>query len=47
LGRDFGNEVEVLSGLTGQESVITSPPDSLVSGEQVRIAEPAKGANSK
>jgi RND family efflux transporter MFP subunit len=47
LGRDFGNEVEVLSGLTGQESVITSPPDSLVSGEQVRIAEPAKGASSK
>jgi RND family efflux transporter MFP subunit len=47
LGRDFGNEVEVVAGLTGQEIVITSPPDSLVSGEQVRIAEPAKGANSK
>jgi RND family efflux transporter MFP subunit len=47
LGRDFGNEVEVVAGLTGQELVITSPPDSLVSGEQVRIAEPAKGADSK
>jgi len=46
LGRDFGNEVEVVSGLTGQESVITSPPDSLVSGETVRIAEPAKGAGA-
>jgi RND family efflux transporter MFP subunit len=46
LGRDFGNEVEVLSGLTGQESVITSPPDSLISGEEVRIAEPAKGAGA-
>ena len=47
LGRDFGNEVEVVAGLTGQETVITSPPDSLVSGEQVRIAEPAKGADTK
>jgi len=47
LGRDFGNEVEVVAGLTGEEIVITSPPDSLVSGEQVRIAVPAKGDNSK
>jgi RND family efflux transporter MFP subunit len=47
LGRDFGNEVEVLAGLTGQETVITSPPDSIVSGEQVRIAAPIQGAHSK
>jgi RND family efflux transporter MFP subunit len=47
LGRDFGNEVEVLAGLTGQETVITSPPDSLVSGEQVRIAAAAIGDDSK
>lgn len=47
IGRDFGNEVEVISGLTGEEIVISSPPDSLVSGEQVRIAEPAKGGDSK
>jgi RND family efflux transporter MFP subunit len=47
LGRDFGNEVEVIAGLNGQETVITSPPDSLVSGEEVRIAEPAKGNSSK
>ena len=47
LGRDFGNEVEVLAGLTGQELVITSPPDSIVSGEAVRIAETAKGDGSK
>jgi RND family efflux transporter MFP subunit len=47
IGRDFGNEVEVVAGLTGQESVITSPPDSIVAGETVRVAEPAKGAESK
>jgi RND family efflux transporter MFP subunit len=47
LGRDFGNEVEVVSGLTGEESIITSPPDSLVSGETVRIVQPAKGAGAQ
>lgn len=44
LGRDFGNEVEVVSGLTGEESIITSPPDSIVSGEEVRVVTPAAGA---
>lgn len=39
LGRDFGSEVEVVSGLTESDLVITNPPDSLVSGEKVRIAE--------
>jgi RND family efflux transporter MFP subunit len=40
LGRDYGSEVEVTSGLTGNESIITNPPDSIVGGEQVRIAQP-------
>jgi len=39
LGRDFGSEVEVVSGLSGQESVMVNPPDSLVEGEQVQIAQ--------
>jgi len=39
LGRDFGSEVEVVSGLTGQENVMVNPPDSLVEGEQVQIAQ--------
>jgi len=38
LGRDFGSEVEVISGLTESDLVITNPPDSLVSGEKIRIA---------
>jgi RND family efflux transporter MFP subunit len=46
LGRDFGTEVEVVSGLTESDLVITNPPDSLVSGEKVRIAESkVHGAN--
>ena len=41
LGHDFGSEVEVVAGLTGNESIIVNPPDSIVSGEEVRIAQPA------
>ena len=40
LGRDYGTEVEVVSGLDGHEKVITNPPDSLVDGQEVRKAEP-------
>jgi RND family efflux transporter MFP subunit len=40
LGRDFGTEVEVVAGLDGREKVITNPPDSLVEGQEVRIATP-------
>src|ERR1700737_1040621 len=39
-GRDFGNTIEIISGLHGNESVITSPPDSIVTGETVQIAAP-------
>lgn len=43
LGHDLGSEVEVVSGLTADDSVITNPPDSLVSGEIVRIASAEHG----
>jgi RND family efflux transporter MFP subunit len=36
-GRDFGTEIEIVAGLTGQENIIVNPPDSLISGETVRI----------
>jgi RND family efflux transporter MFP subunit len=39
LGRDLGSEVEVVSGLTSNDFVITNPPDSLVDGEIVRLAD--------
>jgi RND family efflux transporter MFP subunit len=40
LGRDFGATVEVVSGLTGEDNVVTSPPDSIVEGEAVKVAQP-------
>jgi RND family efflux transporter MFP subunit len=43
LGHDFGNEVEVIAGLSGNESVIVNPPDSVIDGETVRIAQTPQG----
>lgn len=41
LGRDFGTEVEVVSGINPTDSVILNPSDSLVSGAQVRVVQDA------
>lgn len=38
-GRDFGNTIEILSGLGAKDSVILNPPDSLTDGLSVRIAK--------
>jgi RND family efflux transporter MFP subunit len=42
LGRDFGSQVEVVSGLNASDSVILNPSDSLASGAQVRVVQEAK-----
>ena len=38
-GRDFGNQIEVVSGLKPDDQVIINPPDSIVSGQQVQIVQ--------
>jgi RND family efflux transporter MFP subunit len=38
LGRDFGDTVEVVSGIGPNDSVIVNPSDSIVSGQQVNVA---------
>jgi RND family efflux transporter MFP subunit len=38
IGRDYGDRVEILSGLTSGDQVIINPSDSLDSGTQVRVA---------
>ena len=37
LGRDFGDSVEVIAGLSPSDRVIDSPPETLQSGDQVRL----------
>jgi RND family efflux transporter MFP subunit len=39
-GRDFGNTIEVLSGIEADDSVVVNPPDSITDGVSVRIASP-------
>jgi RND family efflux transporter MFP subunit len=38
-GHDFGNTIEIVAGLNAEDQVIVSPPDSLVSGEQVQVVQ--------
>ncbi len=39
LGKDFGTTIEVTSGLTGNEQVITNPNDRLKEGMKVRLRQ--------
>jgi RND family efflux transporter MFP subunit len=38
-GRDFGNTIEVLSGIEADDRVVINPPDSITDGASVRIVE--------
>ena len=38
-GRDFGNQIEIVSGLKPEDQVIINPPDSIVSGQQVQVVQ--------
>jgi multidrug efflux pump subunit AcrA (membrane-fusion protein) len=37
LGRDFGNRVEILGGISQTDAVIANPPDYLVDGMSVAV----------
>jgi len=39
LGRDLGDSVEVIAGLTPSDRIINSPPETLVTGGTVRVAD--------
>jgi RND family efflux transporter MFP subunit len=34
-GHDFGDEIEIVAGLSAHDQIVLNPPDSLVSGEEV------------
>jgi RND family efflux transporter MFP subunit len=46
VGRDYGNELEVTSGLSPDEALVINPPDSLVSGQAVRTSASAAPGNA-
>jgi len=39
LGKDFGQKIEVLSGVTVADRLVLNPPDSLSDGDQITILE--------
>jgi RND family efflux transporter MFP subunit len=43
LGRDFGTEVEILTGLSGDERVVTNPGEKISDGAKVQVAENSSG----
>jgi RND family efflux transporter MFP subunit len=42
-GHDFGDRMEIVGGIQGDESIIVNPPDSIISGEAVRLSQSAAG----
>jgi len=46
VGRDLGTEIEVATGLTGDEQVVSNPGERLVEGLQVQIAAAAEDTSS-
>jgi len=46
-GHDFGAEIEVVAGLNANDQVIVNPPDSLVSGQEVKIVNATLPGDSK
>ncbi len=47
VGRDYGDSIEVIQGLTPQDSLVQDPSDSLANGAQVQVASPASAAAAK
>jgi len=46
-GHDFGNDIEIVSGLKADDQVIVNPPDSIVSGQQVQIVQATLPGDTK
>jgi RND family efflux transporter MFP subunit len=47
LGRNLGTEVEVVQGLKLSDRLVNSPPDSLATGDKVRVAGTSEGASAE
>jgi RND family efflux transporter MFP subunit len=47
LGRDYGSDIEIVQGLTAEDKVILSPPDSITEGVNVRVSPAPSGQVAK
>jgi RND family efflux transporter MFP subunit len=46
-GHDFGDQIEIVSGLKADDQVIINPPDSIISGQQVQIVQATLPGDTK
>src|SRR5260221_10730015 len=46
-GHDFGNQIEIISGLKPDDQVIVNPPDSIITGQQVQIVQATLPGDTK
>jgi RND family efflux transporter MFP subunit len=46
-GHDFGNQIEIVSGLNPDDQVIINPPDSIVHGQAVQIVQTTLPGDTK
>jgi RND family efflux transporter MFP subunit len=46
IGRDFGTSLEVLQGLEASDWIVLNPPDSIDEGQEARVKEAPKPAES-
>ncbi|HKD73597.1 MAG TPA: efflux RND transporter periplasmic adaptor subunit [Candidatus Acidoferrum sp.] len=45
IGRDYGNTLEVLSGLNADDWIVLNPPDSLEDGQEVHVKQVSNPVN--
>ena len=46
-GHDFGEQIEIVAGLKAEDQIITNPPDSLVTGQEVKIVQATLPGDSR
>jgi RND family efflux transporter MFP subunit len=46
-GHDFGNQIEIVSGLKPDDQIIINPPDSIVHGQEVKIVNATLPGDTK
>jgi RND family efflux transporter MFP subunit len=46
-GHDFGDQIEIVAGLKADDQVVTNPPDSLVTGQEVKIVQATLPGDSR
>src|SRR3989440_8938514 len=46
-GHDFGNQIEIVSGLKADDQVIINPPDSIIAGQAVQIVQASLPGDAK